>query len=119
MLLMQNLQHYECIPCFMMGDTSLRHAVWRAGELGQPRSSGDAPNVLRGGSSGRAIARRSSRLLYKRVPSEGRELSLTLVVLGVVGWLLGLLFVLVLMRMANDQDRAARHEQKRIDRFPM
>ena len=43
-------------------------------------------------------------------------MSLTLVVLGIVGWLLGLLFVLVLMRMAGDQDRAARHQQRRINR---
>ena len=44
-------------------------------------------------------------------------MSLTLAVLGIVGWLLGLLFVLVLMRMAGDQDRAARHEPKRIDPY--
>ena len=44
-------------------------------------------------------------------------MSLTWIVLGAVGWLLGLLFVLVLMRMAGDQDRAARHEQKRIDPY--
>ena len=37
--------------------------------------------------------------------------------LGVVGWLLGLLVVLVLVRMAGDQDRAARHEQKRLDPY--
>ena len=39
------------------------------------------------------------------------------ILLGVVGWLLGLLFVMVLMRMASDQDRAARHAQKRLDPF--
>ncbi len=44
-------------------------------------------------------------------------MSLGWILLGVVGWLLGLLFVLVLMRMASDQDRAARHEQKRRDPF--
>ena len=38
-----------------------------------------------------------------------------MILLAVVGWLLGLLFVLVLMRMAGDQDRAARHEQKHLD----
>jgi len=37
--------------------------------------------------------------------------------LGLVGWALGLLFVIVLMRMAGDQDRAARHQQKRLDPF--
>ena len=45
------------------------------------------------------------------------SLSLTLAVLGIVGWLLGLLFVLVLMRMAGDHDRAARHERKCIDPY--
>ena len=44
-------------------------------------------------------------------------MSLGWILLGVVGWLLGLLFVLVLMRVASDQDRAARHEQKRRDPF--
>ena len=39
------------------------------------------------------------------------------IVLGLVAWTLGLLFALVLMRMAGDQDRAARHEQKRIDPY--
>jgi hypothetical protein len=39
------------------------------------------------------------------------------IMLGLVGWALGLAFVLVLMRMAGDQDRAARHEQKRLDPF--
>ena len=41
-------------------------------------------------------------------------MSVAWILLGVVGWLLGLLFALVLMRMAGDQDRAARHEEKRI-----
>jgi hypothetical protein len=44
-------------------------------------------------------------------------MDLSWIILGVVGWALGLAFVLVLMRMAGDQDRAARHEQKRIDPF--
>jgi hypothetical protein len=39
------------------------------------------------------------------------------IVLGLVGWVFGLLVLLALMRMASDQDRAARHEQKRIDPF--
>ena len=38
-------------------------------------------------------------------------------VLGLVGWALGLLFVLVLMRMAGDQDRDARHEERMLDPF--
>jgi hypothetical protein len=42
-------------------------------------------------------------------------MNLNLILLGVLGWGLGLLFVVVLMRMAGDQDRAARHEQKRLD----
>ena len=44
-------------------------------------------------------------------------MSLGWILLAIVGWLLGLLFVLVLMRMAGDQDRAARHEQKRLDPY--
>ena len=44
-------------------------------------------------------------------------MSLGWIVLVVVGWLLGLLFVFVLMRIVGDQDRAARHQQKRIDPF--
>lgn len=46
-------------------------------------------------------------------------MNLSWIVLGFVGWALGLAFVLVLMRMASDEDRAARHAQKRIDPFPM
>ncbi|MEP7183463.1 MAG: hypothetical protein ABI886_14885 [Betaproteobacteria bacterium] len=37
------------------------------------------------------------------------------ILLGAVLWALGSLFVLVLVRMSGEQDRAARHEQKRID----
>jgi hypothetical protein len=39
------------------------------------------------------------------------------ILLGLVGWAIGLLFVLVLFRMAGDQDRAARHAQKRLDPY--
>ena len=39
------------------------------------------------------------------------------IVLGLVGWALGLVIVLTLFRMAGDQDRAARHEQKRLDPY--
>ena len=38
------------------------------------------------------------------------------ILLGVVGWGLGVVFLLLLFRMAGDQDRAARHQQKRC--FP-
>jgi hypothetical protein len=38
-------------------------------------------------------------------------------VLGFVAWALGLLFVFALFRMAGDQDRAARHEEKRLDPY--
>ncbi len=37
--------------------------------------------------------------------------------LGLAGWTLGLLFVLALMRMSGDQDRNARHEEKRLDPY--
>jgi len=45
------------------------------------------------------------------------DMNLSWIMLGLVGWALGLLFVIVLMRMAGDQDRAARHQQKRLDPF--
>ena len=44
-------------------------------------------------------------------------MDLSWILLGLVGWGLGLLFVLVLMRMAGSQDRAARHAQKRLDPY--
>jgi hypothetical protein len=39
------------------------------------------------------------------------------IVLGLVAWALGLIVLLALFRMAGDQDRAARHEQKRLDPY--
>ena len=45
------------------------------------------------------------------------HLDLSWIMLVIIGWALGLAFVLVLMRMAGDQDRAARHEQDRIDPY--
>ena len=42
-------------------------------------------------------------------------MDLTLILLALFGWGLGLLFVLELMRMAGNQNRAARRKQKRLD----
>jgi hypothetical protein len=42
-------------------------------------------------------------------------MDLNLILLGLLGWGLGFLFVVVLMRTAGRQDRAARRYQKRID----
>ena len=42
-------------------------------------------------------------------------MDLNLILLGLLGWGLGFLFVVVLMRTAGRQDRAARRDQKRID----
>ena len=36
------------------------------------------------------------------------------IVLGLVGWVFVILFVVILMRMAGDQDRASRREQQRM-----
>ena len=36
---------------------------------------------------------------------------LTWIIGGLVVWTLGIVFLLALMRMAGDQDRAARHEE--------
>ena len=44
-------------------------------------------------------------------------MDLSLIVLGLVGWALVVLVVLVFMRMAGDQDRAARHDEKLLDPF--
>jgi len=44
-------------------------------------------------------------------------MSLSWVLLGLVAWAFGLAVVLALFRMAGDQDRAARHEQKRLDPY--
>jgi hypothetical protein len=40
-----------------------------------------------------------------------------LILLGLVGWTLGVLFVIILCRMAGSQDRAARHAEKKLDPF--
>ncbi len=39
------------------------------------------------------------------------------ILLGIVAWVLGALFVMILMRMAGDQDRAARRSQKSVDPY--
>jgi len=44
-------------------------------------------------------------------------MDLSWILLGLIGWALGLLLLLVLMRMAKAQDRAARHSQKNLDSF--
>ena len=44
-------------------------------------------------------------------------MSLSWILLGLVGWAFGLVVVLAIFRMAGDQDRAARHEQKRLDPY--
>jgi hypothetical protein len=44
-------------------------------------------------------------------------MSLGWILLGLVGWALGLVVVLALFRMSGDQDRVARHEQKRLDPY--
>jgi len=41
-------------------------------------------------------------------------IDLNLIALGIGGWMLVLLFALVLMRMSGDQDRAARQAEKRL-----
>jgi hypothetical protein len=49
--------------------------------------------------------------------AKGARMNLSWIVLGLVGWAFGLLFVLALMRMSGNQDRAARHQQKHIDPY--
>lgn len=42
---------------------------------------------------------------------------LTWIMLGLLVWVLGMGFVLVLMRMSSDEDRAARHVEREMDPF--
>ena len=44
-------------------------------------------------------------------------MDLSWIMLGLIGWALALLLILILMRMAAHQDRAARHAEKRLDPF--
>jgi hypothetical protein len=44
-------------------------------------------------------------------------MTLFMTLLGLVGWALGLAIVLALFRMSGDQDRDARHAEKRLDPF--
>jgi hypothetical protein len=44
-------------------------------------------------------------------------MSLYWVVVGLVGWVLGLVFVFALFKLSHDQDHAARREEKQRDPF--
>lgn len=44
-------------------------------------------------------------------------MTLFMTLLGLAGWAFGLVIVLALFRMSGDQDRAARHAEKRLDPF--
>ena len=44
-------------------------------------------------------------------------MTLLMILLGMAGWGFGLAIVLALFRMYGDQDRAARHAEKRLDPF--
>ena len=44
-------------------------------------------------------------------------MSLSWILLAVVGWSLILLFVVLLLRMAGDQDRAARHVERKLSPY--
>ena len=47
--------------------------------------------------------------------STRRTMTLHWILLSLTFWALGLVALLALFRMAGDQDRAARHEEKRLD----
>ena len=62
------------------------------------------------------------RALFGRVvsgpgPHFYSHMDSTWIVVGLAGWALALAFVLLLMRMAGEQDRAARRSEKRLDPF--
>ena len=44
-------------------------------------------------------------------------MTLFLILLGLAAWAIGFSVVLALFRMSGDQDRAARHAEKRLDPF--
>jgi len=44
-------------------------------------------------------------------------MTLFMILLGVAGWAFGFAIVLALFRMSGDQDRAARHAERRLDPF--
>lgn len=75
----------------------------------------DRPNALR--ISGLCSVARIMLRVQRELTGSAQGLSLTWILLGLVVWALGLLVVLALMRMAGDQDRAARHEEILMDPF--
>ena len=44
-------------------------------------------------------------------------MTLFMILLGLIGWAFGFAIVLSLFRMSGDQDRAARHAEKRMNPF--
>ena len=44
-------------------------------------------------------------------------MTLLMILLGLAAWAVGFVVVLALFRMAGNQDRAARHAEKRLDPF--
>jgi hypothetical protein len=44
-------------------------------------------------------------------------MTLFMILLGLIGWTFGFAIVLSLFRMSGDQDRAARHAEKRMNPF--
>ncbi len=44
-------------------------------------------------------------------------MTLLFTLLGLTGWAVGFVIVLALFRMSGEQDRAARHAEKRLDPF--
>ena len=66
---------------------------------------------------GVAAAGLRSPAVRLRDSREAHRVDIGWILLGLVGWTLGLLFTLVLMRMSGDQDRAARREEKRVDPY--
>ena len=97
---MRNLQqiHYGREP--RIADFALRVRPFR----GPVRSPG-----LGAGAAGREFSARD-RIFYSRMDS-------TWIIVGLAGWALALVFVLLLMRMSAQQDRAARHSEKKLDPF--
>jgi hypothetical protein len=59
----------------------------------------------------------NATLLNRGPALERNEMSFELIVWIVVVWVLGALVAVILLRMAGDQDRAARHMEKELHPF--
>ena len=95
-----------------LNETAAAHFPWLNS---LPRSA--KPNDSRSPRGDRSVRGAGVRSCPSRSRFSFFDASRWRIVLGIVGWVLGLSFVMILMRMAGGEDRAARHEENRLDPF--